>query len=226
MEQLKEGADFIKIYETGHDELVDGKFVTPWQFTEAQLSAAVTETERMHTRVGVHCTGEPGALYAAKAGVASIDHADQLSDETMKLMHDKRIFAVPTFAITEYFGEHASSPEAAKLEKAAQRYHADQFRKQLAAGVPIAMGSDVGPFPHGTQAHELELMVEFGMSPLAALQADLLNGAELLDWKGKIGSLKAGYYADIIAVPGDPVKDISALKRVSFVMKDGTIYRQ
>ena len=105
--QLKEGADFIKIYETGRDTMKDGMLSTPYQYTQAELEAAVTETRRMGTRVGVHCTGEPGALFAAKAGLASIDHADYLSDETMRLMKEKQIYAVPTFAITEYFGKHA-----------------------------------------------------------------------------------------------------------------------
>ena len=103
--------------------------------------------------------------------------------------------------------------------------HASEFRKQLAAGVPMAMGSDVGPFPHGTQARELELMVKFGMTPLAALQADLLNGAKLLGWQGKIGELKPGYFADVVAVPGDPLQDISVLRKVSFVMKGGVVYK-
>jgi imidazolonepropionase-like amidohydrolase len=225
-EQLKQGASFIKIYETGHDSERGGNFSTPYQYTEAELAAAVTETARQHTRVGVHCTGEPGALYAAQAGVASIDHAYQLSDETMKLMREKHIFAVPTFAISEYFADHADSPRQAAAERAELAYHAQQFKKQLVAGVPIAMGSDVGPFPHGTQAREIELMVQYGMTPLSALQADLLNGADLLDWKDQIGTLKPGYYADIIAVPGNPLTDISALTHVRFVMKNGTIYRQ
>jgi len=225
-EQLKQGADFIKIYETGHDALREGKFFTPYQYSKEELSAAVAETARMNTRVGVHCTGEPGALYAAEAGVASIDHAYNLNDETMKLMREKRIFAVPTFAISEYFIKHANTQLDATVEQAEMDFHAEQFKKQLAAGVPMVVGSDVGPFPHGTQARELELMVQYGMSPLATLQADMLNGAELLDWKGQIGALKPGYYADIIAVQGDPLTDISAVSRVSFVMKNGTIYRR
>ena len=224
-QQLKEGADFIKIYETGHDTFENGRFATPYQYTQAQLEAAMQETKRMGTRVGVHCTGEPGALFAAKAGVASIDHAYQLSDETMRLMHEKQIFAVPTFTIAEYFAYHAESPAAADHERKELEYHAEQFRKQLAAGVPMAVGSDVGPFPHGTQARELVLMVKYGMNPLDALKADLLNGAKLLDWEGQIGELKAGYFADIIAVDGDPLQDISATQKVSFVMKNGTIYR-
>lgn len=89
----------------------------------------------------------------------------------------------------------------------------------------MAVGSDVGPFPHGTQASELALMVQYGMAPLAVLQADLLNGARLLGWQNDIGKLKPGYYADIIAVPGDPLKDITTLEKVSFVMKGGEIYR-
>ena len=90
----------------------------------------------------------------------------------------------------------------------------------------MAVGSDVGPFPHGTQARELELMVEYGMKPVDVLKADLLNGARLLDWENQIGKLKPGYYADVIAVPGDPLKDISTLGKVSFVMKGGVIYRR
>ena len=90
----------------------------------------------------------------------------------------------------------------------------------------MAVGSDVGPFPHGTQARELELMVQYGMSPVATLQADLINGAKLLGWEGQIGALKAGYFADVIAVPGDPTKDISLLKQVGFVMKGGVVYRK
>jgi imidazolonepropionase-like amidohydrolase len=225
-EQLKEGASFIKIYETGPDTVVNGKLLTPYQYSEDQLAAAVHEAARTGHRVAVHATGEPGALYAARAGVESVDHAFQLSDETVRIMHDKEIFAVPTFTISEYFAEHAATPEAAAHERALLDLHAADFRKQLAAGVPIAMGSDVGPFPHGTQGREFVLMVKYGMTPLAAIQAGTINGAKLLGWQGQIGELKAGYAADIVAVPGNPLDDISELQKVSFVMKDGTVYRK
>jgi imidazolonepropionase-like amidohydrolase len=225
-QQLKEGADFIKIYETGPDSIVNGRLSTPFQYTEAELAAAVAEAARTGHHVAVHATGDPGALYAAQAGVVSVDHAFQLSDETMRIMRDKQIFAVPTFAIQEYFADHAATPAAAAHERAILDLHAQDFKKQLAAGVPIAMGSDVGPFPHGTQAREFELMVQYGMTPLAALQADLINGAKLLGWENQIGQLKPGYYADIVAVPGDPLKDISVLEKVSFVMKAGVVYRK
>ena len=224
-EQLKQGADFIKMYETGADRYVDGVFSTPYQYTEAELAAAVAEAARMGTRVGVHCTGEPAARYAAEAGVASIDHAYQLSPETMRMMHDKQIYAVPTFAIVEYFANHAVSAAIAEHERAEQQFHAAEFRKQLAAGVPMAVGSDVGPFPHGTQARELELMVQYGMPTADVLQADLLHGARLLGWADTVGQLKPGFYADVIAVAGDPLQDISAVTRVAFVMKNGVVYR-
>lgn len=225
-QQIKDGADFIKIYETGRDFLKDGQFHSIFQYTEPQLAQAVAETARLQTRVAVHCEGEPGALYAAQAGVASIDHADQLGDETMRLMREKQIYAVPTFTIQEYFAAHASSPAGAAREHQLLGYHAQEFRRQLEHGVPMAVGSDVGPFPHGTQAREFELMVQYGMKPLDVLKADLLNGAKLLDWDRELGALKPGYDADIIAVPGNPLDDISVLKHVSFVMKAGVVYRR
>ena len=223
--QLKLGADFIKIYETGKDSIHDGQFKTPYQFTEPELAAAVQETARVGTHVAVHATGEPGALYAARAGVISIEHAFQLGDQTMRIMRDKGIYALPTFTIIEYFADHAASPEAAARERAIIDYHAAEFRKQLAAGVPIAMGSDVGPFPHGTQAREFVLMVKYGMAPLAALQAGTVNGAKLLGWS-RIGALKPGNLADIVAVPGDPLVDIGVLQKVEFVMKGGVVYKR
>ncbi len=224
-EQIKEGADFTKIYQTGAESIENGRLTTPYQYSEAELTAAVAEARRRGTRIGVHCTTEPGALYAVRAGVNSIDHAYQLSPETMQLMRQKGIPAVPTFAITEYFAEHAATPAAAERERTLQALHAAEFRKQLAAGVPMAVGSDVGPFPHGTQAREFALMVEFGMPAPEVLRADLLNGAKLLGWEGQLGELRPGYYADVIAVDGNPLADIAAVGRVRFVMKGGVVYR-
>jgi imidazolonepropionase-like amidohydrolase len=225
-EQHKEGSDFAKIYETGPDRMIDGVLHTPYQFTAAQLTAAVEEAHRLGTFVGVHAMGEPGTLYAAEAGVASIDHATQLSDETIRLMKEKGIFAVPTFTIFEYFATHTESQDQAAGEAAMLDYKIKEFKKQIAAGVQYAVGSDVGPFPHGTQGRELELMVKYGMTPLAVLQADMIHGAKLLGWQGQIGELKPGYYADIIAVPGNPLDDISDVEHVSFVMKNGVVVRQ
>ena len=223
-QQHKEGSDFAKIYETGKDSVRDGVLSTPFQYTTAQLKAAVDEAARLGTGVAVHAMGEPGTLYAAQAGVASIDHASQLSDETMRIMKERKIPAVPTFTIFEYFA-HQPGP-GAEREARLLDYKIKEFKKQVAAAIPFAVGSDVGPFAHGTQARELELMVKYGMTPLAVLQADLLNGAKLLGWGGQIGQLKTGYYADIVAVPGSPLDDITAVERVAFVMKNGVVEKR
>ena len=225
-EQAKLGSDFTKIYETGKDRIAGDDFTTPYQFNEDELRAAVREAARSNRVVAVHATGEPGTGIAARAGVASVDHAYQLSADTMKTMRERGIFAVPTFTILDYFSSHASTLEAAKRYRDIQSYHAAQFKQQLAAHVPIAVGSDVGPFPHGTQAKEFALLVQFGMTPLAAIQASLINGAKLLGWEKQIGKLSAGFYADIIAVPGNPLDDITALQHPDFVMKNGVIYKR
>ena len=225
-EQHKQGSDLAKIYETGHDEMIGGVLHTPFQYTEAQLAAAVAEAQRLGASVGVHAMGEPGALYAAQAGVATIDHASHLSDETMRLMREKHIPAVPTFAIFDYFVHHRESQDQAATQAAMLDHKIAEFKKQLAAGIPFAVGSDVGPFPHGTQAVEMELMVRYGMKPLAVLQADMLEGARVLGWQGQIGELKPAFYADIVAVPGNPLDDITTLQHVRFVMKNGEVVRQ
>ena len=224
-EQHKQGSSFVKIYETGPDRMIDGVLHTPYQYTEEQLAAAVAEARRLGVTVGVHAMGEPGTLYAAQAGVASIDHATQLSGETMRLMRDNDIPAVPTFAIFDYFAHNPKSSAEAASEGVLLDYKISEFKKQVAAGIPLAVGSDVGPFPHGTQAVEMELMVRYGMKPLAVLQADMIEGAKVLGWQDRIGELKPGYYADIVAVPGNPLDTITAVEHVSFVMKNGVVVR-
>ncbi len=247
--QQKEGATFVKIYQTGPESMVPHgsapclgnpicaqlgmgeqpgdsafwDFHTTYQYTEDQLKAAVAEAARLNTNVGVHCQGEPAARFAVEAGVASIDHATQLSDGTMREMKAKQIPAVPTFTIFEYFADHAGSAAATAREHAMLDYKIHEFQRQIAAGVPMAVGSDVGPFPHGTQAREFELMVKYGMTPVAVLQADYLNGARILTWQDEVGQLKPGFFADVIAVPGNPLTDITAVEHVQFVMKGGVV---
>ncbi len=250
-EQHKDGASFVKIYETGSDRMVpDGSapclgdpictqlkigdqsddpqfwdFHSPYQYSEAELQAAVAEATRLGSNVGVHCQGEPGARFAVEAGVASVDHATQLSDGTMEMMKSKGIPAVPTFTVFLFFADHAPSPAAAAREHVMLDYKVREFKRQVAAGVPMAVGSDVGPFAHGTQAEEFALMVKYGMTPLAVLQADYLNGPRILMWQNDVGQLKPGYFADVIAVPGNPLADITVLQHVQFVMKGGVVYR-
>ncbi|MGN6592761.1 MAG: amidohydrolase family protein [Terriglobales bacterium] len=221
--QFHLGATFIKIYETGSERWVNGKFTVQYQFTEPELAAAVAEADRLGTFIGVHDAGEPGTLYAAQAGVASIDHATQLSPETMKLMAAKHIFAVPTFSVYIAFNSKAMGGPGGTSRTI--EYKAAEFRKQLAAGVPIALGTDVGPFPHGTQGQEFYWMVHYGMSPLAAIQAGTLNASELLRDEKNIGTLEVGKYADIVGVAGDPLQNIRLLEDVQFVMKGGAVVK-
>jgi imidazolonepropionase-like amidohydrolase len=228
-EQRKGGADFTKIYETGKDRYEDGVLRTPYQYTAEEMKAAIAEAARVGGRghgVSVHATGEPGTGFAVAAGVESVDHAYQLSDATMRAMKEKGIFAVPTFAISEYFIEQAGTPEGKARRREEQDAHVVEFKRQMKAGVPFAVGSDVGPFPHGTQAREMVLMAKYGMAPVDVLRADLIHGASLMGWAGKIGELKPGYFADVIAVRGNPLEDIGAVERVNFVMKAGVVVRR
>ena len=145
--QHKEGSDFVKIYETGPDSIVDGVLHTPYQYTLPQLSAAIEEARRLGVRVAVHAMGEPGTLYAAQAGVASIDHATQLSDETMRLMREKQIPAVPTFAIFEYFARHADSPAVAARETALLNYKISRVQEANCRGDSICSWLGRGTLP-------------------------------------------------------------------------------
>ena len=171
-EQFKLGADFIKIYETGRDSVSDGKLTTPYQYTEAEMTAAVAEAARVGKHVAVHATGEPGTLYAARAGVVSIDHAFQLSDETMRVMHEKQIFAVPTLTIIDYFTEHAATPRS----RCARTQPCRNFTRSISqSSSPPVFPSPWAPTlvrsRTARKPASLSLMVKNGMTPLASLQA-------------------------------------------------------
>ena len=142
----------------------------------------------------------------------------------MRIMREKRIFAVPTFAIVEYFAAHAA-PRPQTKRAGAQEFHAPQFKQRGRRACPRRRLRR-GPFPHGTQAREYELMVKYGMSPAETLHSGLINGAKLLDWENQIGQLKSNFYADIIAVPGNPLEDIKVLAHPTFVMKNGEVIRK
>ena len=225
-EQHKEGSDFAKIYETGPDRMMDGVLHTPYQYTEAQLTAAVKRRARLGTDRWRACHGRAGhalrraggrGFHRPRHAAQRRDHAPDEAEGHLRRadLHHLRILRRASRV------QDQAAREAALLD-----YKIAEFKKQVAAGVPFAVGSDVGPFPHGTQARELTLMVEYGMTPLAVLQADMINGAKLLGWQGQIGELKPAIFADIIAVPGNPLEDISVVEHVGFVMKGGAVVRQ
>ncbi len=224
--QVKEGADFIKIYVTGAEQVrsMTDVYVVP-QFTLEEMKAAVEEAKRLGKVVAVHAGGGDGALFSAEAGVHSIEHGYYLDDKTLMLMKQKGIWLVPTFTVTEWNIDHSTSPAAQARGAIVRALRHEHFQKALALGIHIAMGSDVGPFPHGTQAEEFSWMVKYGMTPLASIQAGTINAAELMGWSDRLGSIEAGKLADLVAVSDDPIKNIDSLKNTIFVMKGGEVVK-
>ncbi|HEY8166599.1 MAG TPA: amidohydrolase family protein [Gemmatimonadaceae bacterium] len=227
--QVKSGADVIKTCATG-GVLSEGDAVGATQYTYEEMKALVDEATKLDRRVAAHAHGTEGIKIATRAGVTSIEHGSFLDDEGAKLMAKRGTYLVPTLMAAEAVERFAKNGvlKGLRAEKALAAAAAVRKGVRLAVAnhVPIALGTDAGVIPHGTNAHEFALMVEWGgMTPMAALTAGTLSGAKLLGWEKRVGSLEAGKLADIVAVPGNPLADIHVTERVSFVMKDGTVYK-
>lgn len=225
-EVIKYGADVIKICATG-GVLSKGDDPQASQYTEAELKAIVADAHRLGRKVAAHAHGAQGILWAAQAGVDSIEHGSYLNDEGIAAMKAHGTYLVPTAYLIDWMQQNGHLPafyiqkmkDVSAVEKATAR-------KAVAAGIKIALGTDAAVYPHGLNAREFEVYVkQFGMSPLAALQAGTVNAADLLGWSDRVGSLEAGKWADIIAVNGDPLKDITLLQSVGFVMKAGVVFK-
>lgn len=223
-EQIKYGADLIKIYGTHKFHFSpDGKLVSIPTFTLDEIKAIVDEAHSEGEKVACHAYGGAGLHRCIDGGVDSIEHGLDLDDASLDKMLQKGIYLVPTLYVYEFEPEEDLAMSGGKTTRA--RIHEVSFRKALAKGVKIAFGTDAGPFPHGTQAKEFEYMVRFGMSPLMAIESATMEAAVLMGWGDRIGSIEPGKYADIIAVEGDPLSDITQLERVKFVMKGGQVVR-
>jgi len=223
-EQIKYGADLIKIYSTHRFHFTpEGKLVSIPTLTLDEIKAIVNEAHRQQVKVACHAYGGEGLHNCIEAGVDSIEHGLDLDDASIQLMIEKGIYYVPTLYAYEYEPEEDLRATGGKTSRA--RIHEQSFRRALARGVKIAFGTDVGPFPHGTQAKEFEYMVRFGMTPVQALHAATSVAAELMSWQDRIGSVEKGKFADLVAVSGDPLADITELERVKFVMKGGQTVR-
>src|SRR5574337_106161 len=219
-EQIKYGADVIKIYSTHHFHFTpEGGLVSIPTFTLEEIQAIVDEAHREGVKVACHAYGGPGLHNCLDAGVDSIEHGLDLDDAAIQQMLQKGIWYVPTLYVYEFEPEEDLRATGGKSSRA--RIHEGSFRRALARGVKIAFGTDAGPYPHGTQAREFEYMVHFGMTPAQALRAATLDAAEVMGWRERIGSLEKGKFADLIAVSGEPLTDITELERVKFVMKGG-----
>jgi imidazolonepropionase-like amidohydrolase len=228
--QVKYGADVIKVCATG-GVLSEGDAVGATQYSFEELKALVDEANKLERKVAAHAHGTEGIKLAVKAGVSSIEHGSFLDEEAAKMMADRGTYLVPTLSAVETVEKAAKSGvlKGLRAEKAlaAAAGARNALKIALANHVPIAMGTDAGVGAHGTNMHELPLMVEWGgMKPLDAITAATMGGARLLGWDKRIGSIAAGKYADIVAVPTDPLVDIHILEHVSFVMKNGVVYKQ
>ncbi|HUQ99885.1 MAG TPA: amidohydrolase family protein [Gemmatimonadaceae bacterium] len=227
--QVKAGADVIKMCATG-GVLSEGDAVGATQYTFEEMKALVDEATQLGRKVAAHAHGTDGIKIAVRAGVSSIEHGSFLDDEGAKMMAQRGTFLVPTLMAGETVERFARSGvlKGLRAEKALAAAAAMRKGIKLAVAnhVQIALGTDAGVIPHGTNAREFGLMVDWGgLTPAAALNAGTLNAAKLLGWDRNVGSLTAGKWADIVAVPGNPLSDIHATEHVTFVMKGGVIYK-
>jgi len=220
--EVKYGADWIKIYATGTMRHIDPETLEPLsQFSESEIKAVVDEARRWGKDVAAHAYGGEGAKNAIRAGVRSIEHGMLLDDEAIDLMVKKGTWWCPTLSV--YIPD--SKEEDTDLRRRVVAHHKEVFQKAMRKGVKIAFGTDVGAFEHGTSARELRRMADYGMSPLDVIRAATVRGAELLRMEKLIGTVEPGKYADVIAVDGDPLKDIGVFEKVVFVMKGGQVFK-
>ncbi len=222
-EQLMNGADWIKFYATNEFSFgPDGKMVIPPMFTLEEVQAFVEEAHDRGHKVSCHAFGGKGLRNCLAAGVDTIEHGVQLSDEDIQQFKAKGIYLIPTLYHYQLEREHDAKKYGGH---SVAEVSEPNFRRAVAAGVKIAFGTGVGPFPHGTQTKEFEYMVKFGMTPLQVLRAATIVNAQMMEWDAKIGSIEPGKFADFVAVCGDPLADITELERVKFVMKGGQVMR-
>lgn len=229
-QRYKEGADLIKLTATGGVLSLAANGQNP-QFTEEELKAVVETAHDYGLTVAVHAHGAEGIRRAILAGVDSIEHGTYMNDDLIALMKEHGTYWVPTNMAGEWVAMKAEEPgyfpDLVRPKAAAiGPLMRDTFKRGQAAGVKIAFGTDSGVSPHGENAHEFELMVEGGMAPMKALQSATLEAARLLKVEDRVGTIEAKKIADVIAVSGDPLADISVMKDVVFVMKDGVVYKQ
>jgi len=225
-QQIEQGADWIKIYaDRGYYKLADGSFRSLPNFTNEEINAIGDETIRSRKKLAAHAMTRDGILGAIHAGATSIEHGSGMDEECMKLMAEKGVYWCPTLFVNEYVAEGRAkmgSPINLYFKQSIQ----STFKKAIAMGVKLAYGTDIGGYDWSLpQAKDFTYFVEWGLTPIQAIQTATTTAAELLGMQGKIGEIKEGAFADIIAIKKDPTKDISVLQNIDWVMKDGKIYK-
>ncbi len=225
-EQISFGADWIKVYsDRSYFVRADGVLDDIPTFTLDELRAVVDESHREHHKVASHAAALNGVHNSVEAGVDSIEHGMYIADADLKTMVQKGIYYVPTLYVGEYVAEGRAAA-GARVWVDMIKIHEATFRRALAAGVKVAFGTDVGGFDWGINpAIEFTTMVKYGMTPEQAIRAATSNAAELLGMQNDVGSIAPGKYADLVAVKGDPLKDVGVLQKIDFVMKGGEVYK-
>ncbi|HTQ28066.1 MAG TPA: amidohydrolase family protein [Puia sp.] len=225
---IKYGADVIK-FGASAGVLTEEESVGAPQFSQEEMNAIVAEAKLWGKKACAHAHGTEAIKMAVRAGVASIEHGSFLDDEAIALMKEHGTYLDADIYNDEYIlSEYKRLGYPDKIinkEKLVGQTQRESFRKAVQAGVKITFGTDAGVYPHGFNARQFKWMVKYGASPMQAIQAATINAADLIGWKTKVGSVSAGKYADIVAVEGNPLDDISTLERVKFVMKGGVVYK-
>jgi imidazolonepropionase-like amidohydrolase len=227
-ENIKYGADVIKVCATG-GVLSKGDDPQASQFTLEEMKAIVADAHRLGRKVAAHAHGAQGILWASQAGVDSIEHGSYIDDAGIAEMKKNGTYLVPTLYLGDWFLANADKihvpdfllMKAKEVMPVARKNVAHAF----ASGVKVAFGTDAAVYPHGMNAHEFAVMVKLGLTPLQSIQAATINAADLLGWSDKVGALEPGKWADIVAVDGDPLQDVTTLERVKFVMKGGEVVK-
>ena len=225
---IKWGADWIKFMASG-GVLSEEETLGMPQYLFEEMKALCDEAHLWNRKVCAHAHGTEAIKQAVKAGVSSIEHGSLIDDEGIQLMKDKGVYLVADIYIDDYilaeFGKKGYPEEIINKERMIGKLQRENFQKAVKAGVKIAYGTDAGVYPHGWNGKQFYYMVKYGLTPMQAIQSATINAADLLDWKDRTGSITKGKLADIIAVDGNPLEDITVLEHIKFVMKEGTVYK-
>ncbi len=226
--EVKYGADLIKMLATA-GVLSEEESVGAPQFSQEEMNVIVEEAKMWGKRVAAHAHGAEGIKRAVRAGVTSIEHGSLIDDEGIKMMKERGTYLVADIYNDDYilaeFAKLGYPEKIIEKERMVGRTQRENFQKAAKAGVKLAFGTDAGVYPHGWNAKQFAHMVKWGLTPMQAIQTATINAADLLGWNDKVGVIAPGAFADIIAVDGDPLKDVTELERVKFVMKGGVVYK-
>ena len=227
--RIKNGADLIKVIATAGVLSEEGSAGAP-QYSQQELDAVVQEATMWEKKVAAHAHGAEGIRRAVRAGVASIEHGSLVDDEGIRLMKERGTYLVADIYNDDYilaeYGRLKYPEKIIEKERQIGRLQRENFQRAARAGVRIAFGTDAGVYPHGWNAKQFAHMVRWGLTPMQAIQAATVNAADLLGWRDRVGTVSAGLFADLVAVDGDPLQDVTALEQVRFVMKGGRVYKR